>query len=111
MFTTLDFGSRLHEPEPRRLRHIDSCHRWANQCGIANVMQLREHGPIPTFYRQNTSNDMDAILMPRPLASACLLKAGVLISPKQRQAPSDSEHWPAVAAFNIEAIVGLDGET
>ena len=49
--------------------------------------------------------------MPKPLASAFLLKAGILFLPTQNPAPSDSEHWPVVAAFNIEAIVGLDGET
>ena len=47
--TTWDVGSQLHDSEPRRLRHIDSRHRWANQCGTGNVMQLREHGPILTF--------------------------------------------------------------
>jgi hypothetical protein len=55
---------------------------------------------------------MDQFLVPSALSDACLIKVGVLSSVlgSGSRPPSESEHWPVVAEFNFESVLGIDGE-
>ena len=59
--TTWDTQMCLHTPPAAQREHIQSWHRWAKKMPLGNAMQLRDHGPTPTFHRSNTANDMDVI--------------------------------------------------
>ena len=131
---TWDLLNRRNAPDAAYIRHMKRWTKFARTLHLGNAMALREHTPAITFKRSNTSNDMDAVLVPTHLAETCLVSVGVLSPPRHetledpataatdsedpddlnpasfQRPPSDSEHWPVVASFRFESVLGIDGE-
>jgi hypothetical protein len=129
---TWNLLNRRNAPDAAYMRHLKRWTKFAQTLHLGNAMALRQHAPAVTFKRSNTSNDIDAVLMPTHLADTCLVSAGVLGPPRHettgdpattgseesddlnpapfQRPPSDSEHWPVVPPFKFESVLGIDGE-